>query len=69
MLTADMITWALAASVGRNISKQFALQKQAERVDYNASQTPADPTADGGSTQGGSTQGGGTQGGGTEYEP
>jgi hypothetical protein len=67
MLTADMITWALAASVGRNISKQFALQKQAERVDYNASQTPADPTADGGSTDSGS--GDNQQGGGSEMEP
>lgn len=67
MLTADMITWALAASVGRNISKQFALQKQAERVDYNASQTPADPTADTGGSDSGS--GDNQQGGGSEIEP
>ena len=55
-----MISWALGATVGRNISKQFALHKQAERVDYNASQTPADPEPDtngGGNTGGGSQQG------------
>lgn len=61
MLTADMISWALAASVGRNISKQFALRKQAERVDYNATQTPADPNTNtdtnSGGNNGGSEQG------------
>jgi hypothetical protein len=67
MLTADMIQWSLGARIGSKISKQFALQKQAERVDYNASQTPADPTADGGSTDSGS--GDNTQGGGSEMDP
>ena len=57
MLTADMISWALGATVGRNISKQFALHKQAERVDYNASQTPADPEPD--TNTGGNTGGNG----------
>ena len=57
MLTADMISWALGATVGRNISKQFALHKQAERVDYNAAQTPADPEPD--TNTGGNTGGNG----------
>lgn len=57
MLTADMVSWALGATVGRNISKQFALHKQAERVDYNAAQTPADPEPD--TNTGGNTGGNG----------
>jgi hypothetical protein len=32
--------------VGIKFSKQFALQKTARRVDYNAAQTPADPGTD-----------------------
>ena len=43
MLTADMIQWSLGARIGSKISKQFALQKQAERVEYNANQQTADP--------------------------
>jgi hypothetical protein len=42
-LTADSIQWSLGATVGIKFSKQFALQKTARRVDYNAAQTPADP--------------------------
>ena len=54
-LTADRIQWSLGATVGIKFSKQFALQKTARRVDYNASQTPADPdtnTGEGGNTGG-----------------
>ena len=43
MLTADKIQWALGASIGRKFSKQFALNKQAQRVDYDESQQPAVP--------------------------
>lgn len=59
MLNADMISWALGATVGRNISKQFAMHKQAERVDYNASQTPADPNTNTGEGGGNSDLGDG----------
>lgn len=45
-LTADRIQWSLGATVGIKFSKQFALQKTARRVDYNAAQTPADPDTD-----------------------
>jgi hypothetical protein len=62
MLTADMIQWSLGARIGSKISKQFALQKQAERVAYNANQQTADP--EGGEQTGGTTTGG-NQGGGT----
>jgi hypothetical protein len=64
-LTADRIQWGLGATVGIKFSKQFALQKTARRVDYNAAQTPADPDTDpdntgtGGNTGGGSDNGSG----------
>ena len=58
MLTADKIQWALGASIGRKFSKQFALNKQAQRVDYDESQQPAVPdTTDTGDNTGGN-QGG-----------
>ena len=43
MLTADKIKWALGASIGRKFSNQFALNKQAMKVDYSATQETADP--------------------------
>lgn len=43
MLTADKIQWSLGATIGRKFSKLFALNKQAQRVDYDASQEPAVP--------------------------
>ena len=43
MLTADRIKWALGASIGRKFSNQFALNKQAQKVDYSATQETADP--------------------------
>ena len=64
MLTADMLSWRIGATIGQKFSRQFALQKQAQKVDYNAAQTPADPEPDnnnGGNTgnngNGGSEQG------------
>ena len=62
MLTADKIKWQLSASVGRKFSQQFALNKQAQRVDYNPNQETADPepeTPSGGGDNGG---GGGNPG-------
>ena len=44
MLTSDMITWSVGAQVGRKFSKQFALNKTAQRVDYSPSQQTAEPS-------------------------
>ena len=67
MLTADRIKWALGASIGRKFSNQFALNKQAMKVDYSATQETADPepetpsgggdTGGGGNTPGGELEG------------
>ena len=46
MLTADKIQWALGATIGRKFSKQFAMNKQAQRVDYTEGQEPAVPEGD-----------------------
>ena len=56
MLTADRIKWGLGATVGRKFSQQFALNKQAQRVDYNASQEAAEPSDDNTGTGGGGSQ-------------
>lgn len=61
MLTADKIKWSLGASVGRKFSQQFALNKQAQRVEYNPNQETADPepvTPSGGDNNGGGNNGG-----------
>ncbi|MBR1500187.1 MAG: hypothetical protein IJ615_11290 [Bacteroidaceae bacterium] len=54
MLTPDMLTWKIGATVGTKFTKQFAMNKQAQKVAYSATQQTADP--DGGTSQ----QGGGT---------
>lgn len=36
MLTADMLTWTLGCSMGIKYSKQFAMNKQAQKVKYVA---------------------------------
>ena len=63
MLTADRIKWALGASIGRKFSSQFALNKQAMKVDYSATQETADPEPEtpsgGGDTGGGGNNPGG----------
>lgn len=63
MLTADKIKWALGASIGRKFSNQFALNKQAMKVDYSATQETADPEPEtpsgGGDNNGGGNNGGG----------
>ena len=62
MLTADRIKWALGASIGRKFSNQFALNKQAMKVDYSASQETADPEPETPSGGGDNNGGGGTTG-------
>ena len=42
-VTADKLQWSLGATVGVKFSKQFALNKTAQRVPFNANQTTADP--------------------------
>ena len=58
MLTADKIQWSLGATIGRKFSKLFALNKQAQRVDYTEGQEPAVPSGDD-TTDNPSTGGGG----------
>lgn len=53
MLTPDKVTWSLGASVGIKFSKQFAMNKTAERVDFNASQQTAVPEENNQGNQGG----------------
>ena len=57
MLTADMVKWSLSARVGSKMAKQFAMNKTAQKVNYNAAQTPADPESD---NTGGNGGGGGS---------
>jgi hypothetical protein len=59
MLTADKIQWSLGATIGRKFSKQFALNKQAQRVDYSADQEPAVPSESGEDNGGGGETPGG----------
>jgi len=65
MLTPDKLSWRLGASVGIKYSKQFSMNKRAQKVAYNPNQTPAAP-ADSGENGGGSGENGG-EGGGNEY--
>ena len=44
MLTPDQLTWTLGATIGIKFSRQFALNKQAQKVDYNPAQTTAEPS-------------------------
>ena len=46
MLTPDLLTWTLGATIGTKYSKQFALNKQAQKVKYVATDVTADPTDD-----------------------
>ena len=49
-LTSDRLTWTLGATIGINFSKNFAFNKQAQRVEYVASDTaiPSDDEPTGG---------------------
>lgn len=54
MLTADKLSWTLGASVGIKFSKQFAMNKQAQKVPYRPDQETAEPNS---GNQGGNTGG------------
>jgi hypothetical protein len=56
MLTPDLLTWTLGSTIGIKYSKQFALNKQAQKVKYAATDTTAEPAGEGG---GDDNQGGG----------
>ena len=59
MLTADKLSWTLGASVGIKFSKQFAMNKQAQKVPYRPDQETAEPNS---GNQGGNTQNPGDNG-------
>ena len=68
MLTPDLLTWTLGATVGIKYSQQFSLSKQAQKV---KTVSAAEDDDEGGTTPGGTTpapsgdnNGGGTTGGG-----
>ena len=73
MLTPDLLTWTLGATVGIKYSQQFALSKQAQKVktvsaaedDDEGGTTPGGttPAPSGGDNNGGGTTGGGDNGG------
>ena len=63
MLTADMLTWSLKATVGTKFSKEFALRKTAKRVKTAA---VSDTASEGSTDQGGEQEGGN---GGTTPDP
>lgn len=56
-LTADRLTWTLGATIGIKFSKQFAMNKQAQKVKYVASDTAIPGDEEGGTTD---STGGGT---------
>ena len=60
MLTPDLLTWNLGATIGTKFSKKFAIDKTAQKVAYNPAQTAAEPASDDPTQQGGSEQGGTT---------
>jgi len=65
MLTSDRLVWSLGATVGTKFSKRFAMEKTAQKVEYNPNQTAAEPTEEPENTGGGNT-GGGNNGGGDD---
>ena len=74
MLTPDLLTWTLGATVGIKYSQQFSLSKQAQKVktvsaaeDDEGGETPTPsptPTPSGGDNNGGGDNGGGGDSGG-----
>ena len=61
MLTPDLLSWSLGATVGIKYSKQFALNKQAQKVKYVATDIVADEpeTPSGGGDNNSGDNGGG----------
>ena len=64
MLTPDLLQWSLGATIGIKYSKQFALNKQAQKVKYVATDIVAEEpeTPGGGGDNTGGSTGGNTQG-------
>ena len=52
-VTADKLQWSLGASVGIKFSKQFAMNKTAQKVPFNPNPTTAEPSENGGGNPGG----------------
>ena len=52
-VTADKLQWSLGASVGIKFSKQFAMNKTAQKVPFNPNQTTAEPSENQGGNGGG----------------
>ena len=74
MLTADMLAWSLGAQVGTKYSKQFALNKRAQKVTYKPTATVPDDDEEQQGGGSGSGDNNGTNGGATptpsgELEP
>ena len=65
MLTPEMLSWTLGATVGIKYSKQFALNKQAQKVKY----VPTDIVAEEPETPSGGGGGGNGNGGGGGNNP
>lgn len=65
MVTADLLTWTLGATVGVKFSKLFAMNKQAQKVKMVASEVATTEDEEGGSDSGdnGGTGGNGNGGG------
>ena len=63
MLTPDLLSWTLGATVGIKYSKQFALNKQAQKVKYVATdivaEEPETPSGGGAGNGGGGDNNGG----------
>ena len=66
MLTADMLTWSLKATVGTKFSKEFALRKTARRVKTAAVSDNASEQEGSGENENG--ENGGDNGGGENEE-
>ena len=66
MLTPDLLSWTLGATIGIKYSKQFALSKQAQKVKYVATdivaEEPETPSGGGDNNGGNNTQGGELEG-------
>ena len=67
MLKPEMLQWTLGATIGIKYAKSFALNKQAQKVKYVATDVPAEPT-DGDDTGAGTGGNQGGNGGQTEVE-
>ena len=66
MLKPEMLQWTLGATIGIKYAKSFALNKQAQKVKFSATDVPAEPTE--GDDTGNTGNTGGNQGGGGQTE-